>query len=135
MRNPTGYFFDASKLGGLINQNWIAAPAAPATVRLSGLSNVTSFSHASFSWVRAGGAPVRPMRKISAGAVRDVFENTTKSGPICGAEIVPPCATNWGAPPATGTRYRLSVPWLVAVNTIELPSGESVKSLTERSGV
>ena len=75
------------------------------------------------------------MRKSSAGDVSDDFENTTKSGPICGAEIAPPCATSCGVPPPSGTRYRLSVPLLDAVNTMVAPSGDSVKSLTERSGV
>jgi hypothetical protein len=32
MRKTTGYFFDASKFGGLISQYWTGAPAAPVTV-------------------------------------------------------------------------------------------------------
>src|SRR3954451_1415487 len=51
MRNTTGYFFDASKFGGLISQYCTGVPPAPATVRLSGFSNATSLSHDSFSRV------------------------------------------------------------------------------------
>src|SRR5262245_17344120 len=32
IRNTTGYFFVASKLGGLISQYWIGVPPAPGTV-------------------------------------------------------------------------------------------------------
>src|SRR5213595_2485139 len=73
IRNTTGYFFDASKSGGLISQYCTGAPPAPGAVRLSGLAKETSFSHASFSCVSGCGAFIvaRVTRKISAGAVSD----------------------------------------------------------------
>src|SRR5436190_19046668 len=66
MRNTTGYFFDASKFGGLISQYWIGVPPAPGTVRLSGFSKATSFNQLSFSRVSGCGlsAVARVTRKI-----------------------------------------------------------------------
>src|SRR4051794_31898258 len=83
IRKTTGYFFDASKSGGLISQYWIGVPPAPGAVRLSGFWNETSFSHGSFSRVSGFGsvAVSRVARKISAGAVSDDFSSTAKSAP------------------------------------------------------
>src|SRR5687767_9241598 len=50
IRKTTGYFFAASKFGGLINQ-YCTAPPAAVTVRLSGSVNATSFSHGSLARV------------------------------------------------------------------------------------
>src|SRR6266850_3606669 len=95
---------------------------------------LTWLSHAAFSCVSCFVLlPSAETRKISVGAVIVDFAKTTKSEPGKGCEMEPPFAIIRGAPPATGTLYKLCVPLSSAVNQIERPSGEKRKSSTERS--
>src|SRR5262245_55892117 len=105
--NTTGYFFEASKFGGLTIQYWTGVPPAPATVALSGAVSATVFSHPSFAAVSACAVPpVAATRKISAGDVIVAFENTSAEAPALTPLIAPPLTTTCGVPPANGTRYR-----------------------------
>src|SRR5438132_4817978 len=116
MRKTTGYFFDASNDGGLISQYCTGAPPAPVTVIDSGALNVTSLRQPSFSCVSGcASPPPAAILNSSAGIVIAAFEKTRVEAPALTAAIAPPLATSAGVPPASGTRYRLSVPWLVAV--------------------
>src|SRR5690242_16075698 len=128
IRKTTGYFFDASKFGGLISQYWTGVPPAPAAVRLSGFANVTSFSQDSFSCVSACGVSTvaRVMRKISPGAVSVDLRTTAKSAPNSNALMEPPLVSCTGGPDgpplSSGARKRLSSPLFVAMKTTLVPS-------------
>src|SRR4030095_12974925 len=94
IRNTTGYFLDASKLPGLMSQYCTDAPAAPVTVRLSGVANATSCNQASCAFVRAfNPSPFTPARNRSAGLVRLPFASTTKSRPTSNAAAAAPLVT------------------------------------------
>src|SRR5262245_55588759 len=98
IRNTTGYFFAASKSGGVISQYWIGVPPAPATVRLRGSANEVWLTHESFSRVNGVGWPLPSVlaRNRSAGLVSVDFEKTTKPWPGFGVETEPPCTTRFG---------------------------------------
>src|SRR5215467_15506438 len=74
-------------------------------------------------------------RKRSTGLVNVDFAKTTKSGAACICEMLPPLTTSFGAPPETGIWYRFTSPFSFVEKNIERPSGENMKSSTERSGV
>src|SRR4051812_27191166 len=113
--NTTGYFFAASKFGGFTIQYCTGVPPAPATLALSAADVATDFSHASLTCVSAcGEPPAIGVLKTSAGDVSVAFENTSVDALALTEVIDPPLTIICGVPPATGTLYRLSVPWLDA---------------------
>src|SRR5918993_5169954 len=104
MRNTTGYFFVASKFGGLISQYCTCAFVAPVTVRLSGVENATSPSHFSFSRVSGlASPPARETRYTSGGALIELREKIAKLGPTSNAPMAPPLVTTRGAPDGYAT--------------------------------
>src|SRR5215831_7956891 len=116
MRNTIGYFFVASNPGGLTTKYCTGVPPAPGTVRLSGTLIDRSFSHVSFSRVRdRTSVPSDVETNTSAGAVLVDFENTSDVDPTDGSVTTPPFTISFGVPPASGTRYRLSAPLLLAM--------------------
>src|SRR5262245_48191320 len=102
--NTTGYFFDASKFGGLTIQYCTGVPPAPGTVALSGAVMATLRSQDSFARVSGcGDPPAIGARKISAGDVKDAIENTSVDALALAALIAPPFTRSFGVPPASGT--------------------------------
>src|SRR5512134_756144 len=100
----TGYFFDASKLGGLINQYCTGAPPAPGTVRLSGAENVTSLSQLSFSRVSGVAlSPASETRNRSVGLVIVFLPITMKLSPTSRPAMAPPLVTTLGVPAGNAT--------------------------------
>src|SRR5688572_10535011 len=123
MRNTTAYLRNGLNPGGLRIQYWMGAPAAPGTVKLSGgfmstsrsqpeFSDVTDFAAAGLAEALAPGAG---KTKTSGGATIAAWENVITLARAFTALMAPPFTTCCGVPPASGTRYRLSVPKLDAV--------------------
>src|SRR6478752_5591093 len=102
MRKTTGYFFVASKCGGLRSQYCTGVPPAPATVRLAGFGRSSADSHAAFSLVSRRGVPSLFNRYRSAGATSDDMVNTANSLVGWNAPTAPPWTASFGVPPAAG---------------------------------